>query len=103
LILILSPFTPHICEEIWHNLGGKKLIVSESWPKYDEKKLVSSKVKIVVQINGKFRSAIEVKNNSSEDDVKAEALKDSNVSKWLDGKKIIKTIFVKNKIINFVM
>ncbi len=102
-IKILSPFAPHICEEIWHNLGGKKLIVSESWPKYDEKKLVSSKVKIVVQINGKFRSAIEVKNNSSEDDVKAEALKDSNVSKWLDGKKIIKTIFVKNKIINFVM
>lgn len=102
-IKILSPFAPHICEEIWNNFGNKKSIVLEKWPKYDASKLVSSKAKIVVQINGKFRATIEIPQDSSQEMVEKEALKDESVSKWLEGKTILKKIFVKNKIINFVI
>ena len=102
-IKIISPFAPHIAEEIWNNLGNKKMIVLESWPKYDETKLTSSKVKIVVQINGKIRATVEVPTDSSEDLVEKEALKNDLVVKWTDNKKIIKKIFIKNRIINFVL
>ncbi len=102
-IKILSPFAPHICEEIWSNQGSKKLIVTEKWPKFDESKLVSSKAKIVVQINGKVRTTVEVPIDSSQDDVEKEALKNEAVVKWIDNKKVIKIIFIKNRIINFVV
>ena len=102
-IKILSPFAPHISEEIWSNFGNKKIIVFESWPKYDESKLVSSKVKIVVQINGKVRATIEVPIDSLQDTVEKEVLKNELVVKWIDNKKIVKIIFVKNRIINFVV
>ncbi len=102
-IKILSPFAPHICEEIWNNLGNKKLIVLENWPKYDATKLVSSKVKIVVQINGKVRAAIEVPTDSSQDVVEKEIFKNEAVVKWIDNKEIRKKIFIKNRIINLVI
>ena len=79
------------------------MIVSESWPKYDETKLVSSKVKIAVQINGKVRTTIEVPMDSEQNFVEREALKNDQVVKWIDNKKIIKKIFVKNRIINLVV
>ncbi|MFA6341192.1 MAG: leucine--tRNA ligase [Candidatus Paceibacterota bacterium] len=101
-IKILSPFAPHISEEIWSNLGNKKMIVTESWPKYDESKLVSSKVKMVVQVNGRVRGIIIMSNDSSEGEVEKMALSDENIVKWIDDKQITKRIFVKNKIINFV-
>jgi len=101
-ITILSPFAPHVCEELWQILGNKKSIVLEVWPKYDGTKLISSKAKIVVQINGRVRSTIEVQIDSPQDVVEREALKNEAVVKWVDNKKIVKTIFVKNKIINFV-
>ena len=56
-IKLLAPFAPHVCEELWKNCGNKKMIVNESWPRYDENKLISSNVKIVVQINGKVRGS----------------------------------------------
>ncbi len=102
-IKILSPFAPHICEEIWQIFGGKKLIVSETWPKYDETKLVSSLAKIVVQVNGKVRATIEIPNDSQQDIVEKAVLKNEAIAKWLDNKKIIKIIFIQNKIINFVV
>jgi len=101
-IKILSPFAPHVCEELWQILGGKKSIVLESWPKYDGTKLVSSKAKIVVQINGRMKTTIEVQIDSPQDVVEREALKNEAVVKWVDNKKIVKKIFIKNKIINFV-
>jgi len=108
-IRILSPFAPHICEEIWMNFlkiktqKGKKLLVLEKWPDFDPSKITSANAKIVVQINGKFRATIEVKQDSTEDVVEKEAVKNELVSKWLENKKIIKKIFVPNKIINFVI
>ena len=102
-IKILSPFAPHMAEEVWANFGNKKLIVLEDWPKFDESKLRSAKVNIVVQINGKLRATIEVTADSLQDAVEKVALKNDDVVKWLDNKKIMKTIFVKNRIINFVV
>ena len=102
-IKILSPFAPHITEEIWQNFDNKKLMALESWPKYDETKLVSSKIKIVVQVNGKVRSTVEVPTDSLQEVVEKEALKQEVVVKWIDNKKIIKIIFIKNRIINLVV
>lgn len=102
-IKILSPFAPHMCEEIWLMFKNKKSLVFEVWPKYDEDKLKSSKVKIVIQINGKLRATIDVANDSSEDEVEKFAMANSEVVKWLTDKKIIKKIFVKNKILSFVI
>jgi leucyl-tRNA synthetase len=102
-IKILSPFAPHICEEIWNVQGNKKLVALESWPKYDESKLTSSSVKIIVQVNGKVRGTIEVPIDSNEDTVKREALKNELIVKWVGGTKIVKQVFIKNRIINFVV
>jgi leucyl-tRNA synthetase len=103
LIKILSPFTPHLAEEIWSKFGGKKMIVTEAWPKYDEKKLKSSNVKIAVQINGKVRGMVEIPTDSSESIAENEAQKNPEIYKWISGKKIVKKIFVQNRIINFVV
>jgi len=102
-IKILSPFAPHMCEEIWSIFGNKKSLVFEAWPKYDEAKLKSSKVKIAVQINGKHRATVEAPNDSSEEVVEKIVMANPEVVKWLADKKIIKRIFVKNKIFSFVI
>ena len=102
-IKILSPFAPHFCEEIWSILGGKKMIVLENWEKYDENKLKSSKARIVVQINGKVRAAIDIENDASQTIVEKNISTNKEVQKWLEGKEIKKIIFIKNKIINFVV
>lgn len=100
---LLSPFAPHIAEELWHELGEKNSIHLEDWPKYDESKIVGDKVTIAVQVNGKARSIIEV-NIDEEDGVVLEAAKaDFRVSKWLEEGDIKKVIYVKNKIINIVI
>jgi len=102
-IKLLAPFAPHISEEIWADLGNKKMIVNEAWPAYDESKLQSAKVKIVVQINGKVRATLDVATDASQEAVEKAALADPNIVKWTAGVKILKTIFIKNKIINFVI
>ncbi|MDD4804210.1 MAG: leucine--tRNA ligase [Candidatus Pacebacteria bacterium] len=102
-IKILSPFAPHFCEEIWSVFGGKKMIVVETWPKYEESKLRSSKAKIVVQVNGKVRATIEVENDAIQSIVEKKISNNVDIQKWLEGKDIKKIIFIKNKIINFVV
>jgi len=102
-IKILSPFAPHICEEIWQIFGAKKTIVLEKWPKYDATKIISAYAKIVVQINGKVRATIEVPIDSLQNIVEKEALKNETVAKWIDNKKVVKVIFIQNRIINFVV
>jgi len=103
LIKILSPFAPHICEEIWANLGNKKSIVITVWPKWNAGKIVSGKIKMPIQINGKVRGVIEISGDSDEKEVCKIALQNEDISKWIGVNKIKKTIFVKNKIINFIV
>jgi len=102
-LILLSPFAPHITEEIWNKLGYKKSIFSEKWPKYNSKFIKKDKFILVIQINGKVRGKIDIEVGTSDAKVKKMAIIQPNVKKWLDQKEIKKVIFVKDKLINFVV
>src|SRR5574344_612755 len=93
---------PFVGEEIWSMLGHKELITYEKWPTYDEAKLVLTKVKMAVQVNGKLRETIEVDKDLDDESVKAIALSQENVKRFTEGKDIKKIIVVKNRIVNIV-
>jgi leucyl-tRNA synthetase len=100
LITIMMPVVPHITNECLSSLEYKELI---SWPKIDEKYLVETKVEIVIQVNGKKRNTLKIQKDMSEDEVKNIINKEKLIEKYLINYEIIKTIFVKNKIINFIL
>ncbi|MBL7045921.1 MAG: leucine--tRNA ligase [Parcubacteria group bacterium] len=100
---ILSPFAPYLVDEMWEMLGGINSVHLEDWPKYEEKYLLTDEVKIAVQINGKVRLVVSMPPNQAESDVVVTVLGDPAISKWVDGKKIQKQIYVPNKLINFVL
>jgi len=102
LIKLLSPFAPHIAEELWFGSGGKRSIHLEKWPIFDVSKTVENSFKLVVQINGKARDFFEVPAGISEDEAKDLTLKRENVKKWIGDKRIEKIIYVSNKIISIV-
>ena len=97
---ILIPFTPHLAYECLEKLGEKKV---EEWPTIDEGQIKNQKIKIAIQINGKTKEIIEIKKDLGEDEAVNESKKNDKINKNLSGKKIIKTIFVKNKIINYLL
>jgi len=117
-LLLLAPFAPFIAEELWEKLGGhdayqgrgsdrkrrsKYSIHKQSWPKYDPGKLTRATATLIIQINGKFRSQIEAQSGTIEKEAEKLALADPKVQKFTSGKKIKKIIFVKDKLINFVI
>lgn len=102
-VRLLCPFAPHICEEMWQNIGGKGLCSLAEWPGYDESKTVDDTVNIAVQVNGKLKNAIAVPVDSEQADVAAIAKADPKVASAIDGKQIVKEIYVKNKIFNIVV
>lgn len=101
-IKILSPITPHVCEEMYQYYTGKETLAYEPWPKYDESKLVVDEVEVVVQVNGKLRGRVNVVFDSDEETVKAMALELPNVIAQTEGKTIRKIIYIPNKLINIV-
>ena len=102
-ILLLSPFAPHVAEELWMSvLNNKKSIHIGKWPKFKEEKIHEKMFKLVVQIDGKTRDFFEVESGISENDARVLTLKRENVKKWIEGKHVEKTIYVPNKIINIV-
>lgn len=103
ILLILSPFAPHMAEELWSRLGNKESIFKSKWPKYDSKLVVDETVKLVLQVNGKLRDMIEVATDISEEEAKKMARENEKVKKWTEGKEIIKEVFVKNKLVNIVV
>ena len=103
LVLLLSPFAPHIAEELWQMLGHKKGIVHEKWPVYDKAKAASEKVTIIVQVGGKLRDKLEVMPDATEDEIKNEALKSPKVFSHIDGKQVRKVIYVPGKLVNIVV
>lgn len=106
LIKLMAPFTPHLAEEVWHEIFKEaKSVHLTSWPQYDELKMVSSTVEIIVQVNGKVRSQLIVGSNMANDknEVIKIAKKDAKLEKWLDGKDIKSEIFVPGKLVNFVL
>ena len=102
LLKMLSPFTPHLAEEMWARMGNNTLIVAESWPIGDNKLAEDDNVTIAVQVCGKVRGTISVAKNAPKEDVEKIALEVENVKKQLEGKEIKKIIVVPNKIVNIV-
>lgn len=102
LAQLLAPFAPHIAEELWNELGKEGSVHTSDWPVHDEKYLVTDTVKIVIQINGKVRSTISVPSDADETTVVALAKNDEKIQKHVSGEPK-KTIFVKNRLVNFVV
>jgi leucyl-tRNA synthetase len=103
LVQLLAPFSPHIAEELWHELGQDGSIHQAAWPVHDEKYLAADTVIVVVQVNGKVRANINMPTDASEETVVDAAKKDSNVSAHIEGKEIKKTIYLPGKLVNFVI
>ena len=103
LIILVNPFAPHVTEEMWANCGyGEMLAKDAKWPSFDEAKCVDSTVEIVVQINGKIRARLSVPADIESDEAIALAKKDEGITAALEGKNIIKEIYVKGKLVNIV-
>lgn len=104
LLKILSPFAPHMCEEIWSNLGNKETLSQSAWPKYDEVLARENNLSLVIQVNGKVRDTIDFSTNEiTEDDARNAALSSLKVLKWLDGKEPKKVVYVPGKLVNIVV
>jgi leucyl-tRNA synthetase len=103
LIKLLSPFAPHISEELWQYLGHSETITFQDWPRYEERYLKKKIIVIPIQINGKVRDKIEIDPEQGKDVILNIAKESKNVSKHLEGKELVKEIYVPNKIINFVV
>lgn len=102
-LIILSPFAPHITEEIWHSLSHKTSVYKEKWPEFDPKLLVSDSVTIIIQINGKVRAQIEIPADLDEEKMMERALKEPKILENIGGKEIKRSIVVKGKLVNFVV
>jgi len=103
LILLLSPFAPHIAEEMWSLLGHKTSIVQVEWPVFNKDFTTTEKLLIVVQLNGKVRQRITVSSSSSQEDIKSLALNDSKIKEQIKGQEIKKVIVVPGKLVNIVV
>jgi len=103
IIRLVSPFAPHICEELWNKLGNKKSIFGEKWPEYDKNLIKDEVVKIAIQVNGKLRDTMETKADITEEEARSLAISQKKIENWIAGKEIKKVIFVQNKLINFVI
>ena len=101
-VRLLCPFAPHICEEMWEALGHKELCATADWPEYDEAKTQDATVEIAVQICGKVKSTIRIAADAKQDDAIATAKADEKIAALLDGKTIVKEIYVPGKIVNIV-
>ncbi len=103
LLLLVNPFAPHVTEEMWETCGYGKMIAADGeWPTYDEAKCIDETIEIVVQINGKIRAKLNVAADIEQADAIAAAKADEKVAAELDGKNIIKEIYVKGKLVNIV-
>jgi leucyl-tRNA synthetase len=102
-VLLLSPFAPHLGEELWSRLGFKASLAYENWPQYDDSKLVKSEYSLPVQVNGKLRDNIMVKADSNQEEVLTAAKESRKIQKYIDEKALVKVIFVKDKILNIVV
>ncbi|MCJ7498437.1 MAG: class I tRNA ligase family protein, partial [candidate division Zixibacteria bacterium] len=100
---LLAPFAPHLAEEIWHEMGHKESIFKSEWPEYDKKAVIEDEVTVAVQINGKLIATFNVPINSDQKQVESIALNDMKVQAHTKDKKIVKIIYVPNKILNIVV
>jgi leucyl-tRNA synthetase len=102
-VLLLAPMAPHIAEELWQRLGHATSLAYEPWPEYDKRYLVSDMLEIPVQVNGKMRGRIEVPSDADEQQVIELARADEAVLRYLEGKELKRAIYVRGRIVNFVV
>jgi len=102
LIVLLSPFCPHIAEELWEAVGHKESVIKAPWPQYDHAAIVEEEVIVVVQVNGKLRDRLLIPVSAKEERVKEMALASPKVRRHIEGKEVTKTIFVPKKLVNIV-
>ena len=103
VVLLLSPFVPHIAEELWVKLGHSPGILKQPWPAYNKDLIIEEKITLPLQINGKLRSKIEVDPNADEETVKEIVASDERIQRWVKGKKIAKWVIVPGKLVNLVV
>lgn len=103
LILLLSPVAPHMCEELWQIIGSEGRVYQQTWPEYEEAKTVEDEVEIAVQINGKVRATIKIGTEDTQDMARQKVMEDKTITGLLQGKNIVKEIFVKGRIYNIVV
>lgn len=102
-LLLLNPVAPHITEEMWSNLGMSPSLNKSAWPKYDESKTIDEIIELPIQINGKVRTTINVELNEDENSIREKVFKNDTVVRFIEGKTIIKEIYVPRKIFNIVV
>ncbi|HEY5649138.1 MAG TPA: leucine--tRNA ligase, partial [Nitrospiria bacterium] len=103
LVLLLAPFSPHLAEALWESLGNRDSIFNEAWPEWDAAHLKTEESTIVIQINGKLRSQIQVPTDLPENDITSRALNDEKIREWTKGTEPKKIIYVKGRLVNIVL
>jgi leucyl-tRNA synthetase len=103
LLRLLSPFAPHICDELYETIGGEGFVLDQEWPKHNPKFLQSDTMLMVVQINGKVRGKVTVASDADKDVVWEAALKEEQIARWLEDKEPKKVIYVPKKLMNIVI
>ncbi len=103
LVLLLAPMSPHISQKLWQDLGKTGLVIDVAWPSVDKQALVKDEIEMMVQVNGKLRSKIEVASNAEKETILATAKSDEQTLKFIEGKEIIKEIVVPGRLVNLVV
>ena len=103
LLIMLAPYAPHLAEELWSLLGHERSIFTATWPAFDERLTAAGHVEVVVQVNGKVRGRVTVSRGASEAEVVKRAMQDESVRKFVDGHPVRKTIYVQDRLLNFVV
>jgi leucyl-tRNA synthetase len=103
LLILLTPYAPHIAEELYHDLGNTDSILNTEYPKLENKYLIESEKEYPISINGKLRTTITISLEASKEEVEKIVLDNEVVQKWIDGKPVKKIIFIKNKMVNVVV
>jgi leucyl-tRNA synthetase len=103
LLILITPYAPHIAEELWHLIGNSESVIDASFPKFESKYLVESSKEYPISINGRMRTTINISLDASSEQVEEIVLSNEVVKKWLDDKSPKKVIYVKNKMVNVVV
>lgn len=103
LCILMSPYAPHIAEELWHKMGNIESVTKQKWPKYDEQYLVENEFTYPVSFNGKMRFKLELPADMPKDKIEKAVLEHENSQKWIENKQVLKIIVVPKKIINIVV
>ena len=100
---MLAPVAPHFAEECWERMGHRESVFDARWPGWDEGLVVEDQVEIVVQINGKTRAKVTVARDADEETVVAAAMRDATVGRLVEGKQVLKRVYVRNRLLNLVL